>query len=61
MSGRLVYTSSSDADEETLHELFAVLEGIDTDHPDYAERFDQWAAEYRADVAAWHAEGRSER
>lgn len=37
--------------DETLHELFEVLEGIDTDHPDYAERVDAWAVEYRADLA----------
>lgn len=39
-------------DDETVHELFQVIEDIDVDHPDYAERADEWAAEYRADLAA---------
>ena len=39
-------------DDETLHELFQAIEGIDTDHPDYAELFIEFAETYRADLEA---------
>lgn len=39
--------------DEDLHELFQAVELVDPETtPDYVERFDEWAAEYRADLDA---------
>ena len=50
-----VRSRPAEVDPDTLHELLEWFEGIDTDHPDYVELFEDWAADYRADLAAERA------
>ena len=52
-----VRSRPAEVDPDDLHELFEWFSGIDTDHPDYVELFDEWAAEYVGDLAIEIAEG----
>lgn len=52
-----VRSRPAEVDPDTLHELFEWFEGIDTDHPDYAELHEQWVFEFYGDLAIEIAEG----
>jgi len=51
-----VRSRPAEVDPDDLHELFEWFSGIDTDHPDYVELQEAWAAEYRSDLAVEFAE-----
>ena len=52
-----VRSRPAEVDPDTLHELHAAIEGIDTDHPNYVELHDQWVFEFYGDLAIEIAEG----